>query len=121
LALNALVPVPATLDENVEIILFTCVLPHDGQSTSSTAFADLTNSSKGSLQSVHINSKIGIHYSLISFLKARLCPENSYLFLDVKIQERLHKLMIVSKKMIVVIWITRRISFLTNTDVKYNP
>lgn len=56
--------VPATLDANVEIIFFTCTPPQDGQSTSSTAFADLTNSSNGSLQSVQINSKIGIHGSL---------------------------------------------------------
>jgi len=52
-------PSPAGFDANVDIFFFTCSLPQVGQTTPSMLLPKI-RSSKGSLQSVQTNSKIGI-------------------------------------------------------------
>jgi hypothetical protein len=56
-------PPSETREAKVEIFLFTCVLPQVGQVTSLTMLALRTSSSKGRLQSAHINSNRGINHS----------------------------------------------------------
>jgi hypothetical protein len=56
-------PFPATREAKVEICFLTCSLWQLGQVTSSAALALRTSSSKGSPQSAHMNSKIGMVHS----------------------------------------------------------
>ena len=56
---------PATFEAKVEICFATWLLPQDGQTTSPTALELRTSSSKGEPHSWHINSKIGINFSLV--------------------------------------------------------
>jgi hypothetical protein len=56
---------PATRAAKVEIFFLTCRLPQPGQTTSDTALALRTNSSKGLPHSWQINSNIGMFYTSI--------------------------------------------------------
>jgi hypothetical protein len=56
--------VPLIFEAKVEICFATWRLSQNGQTTSSTALALRTSSSKGVPQSWQTNSKIGIHFSL---------------------------------------------------------
>lgn len=56
-------PPPEPREAKVDIFLLTCELPQLGQVTSLTALALRTSSSKGRLQSAHMNSNKGIDRS----------------------------------------------------------
>jgi hypothetical protein len=58
-------PDPAIFEAKVEICFATWLLPQVGQITLSIALELRTSSSKGAPHSWHINSKIGIHFSLM--------------------------------------------------------
>jgi hypothetical protein len=54
---------PLTLEANRETFFLTCLLPHEGQITSSMVPALRTSSSNGLPHPLHTNSKIGISHS----------------------------------------------------------